>query len=95
VVLTDPVPAGASFVSATPSPSVGILTTPRGNGSTVTWNIGTLAGGQSVTLTLVVKVSARAGALLSNTATVSSSSPEDPTPGNDSALVTTTVKARR
>jgi uncharacterized repeat protein (TIGR01451 family) len=95
VVLTDPLPAGASFVSATRSANLGTLTTPRGNGSTVSWNIPTLTSGQSVTLTVVVKVSAKAGATLTNTASVSSSSPEpNPDPHPDSAATLTPVAAK-
>src|SRR5262249_31276993 len=78
VALTDPLPSGTSFVSASRSDNLGTITTPKGNGSTVTWNIGTLTSGQSVTLTLVVKVSAKAGTTISNTASVSSTSPTDP-----------------
>src|SRR5262249_9753903 len=86
VVLTDPLPAGASFPSATRSPGVGTLTSPKGNSGTVSWSVGTLGGGQSATLTLVVKVSAKAGSTLTNTASASSSSPEpNPDPHPDSA----------
>jgi uncharacterized repeat protein (TIGR01451 family) len=95
VVLTDPLPAGSSFASATRSSNIGTLTTPKGNSSTVSWNVGTLDGGQSVTLTLVVKVSAKAGATLTNTASVTSSSPPDPDPGNNKASMMTTVTAKR
>jgi uncharacterized repeat protein (TIGR01451 family) len=92
VVLTDPLPSGTSFASATAS--TGTLTTPRGNSSTVSWNVGTLNSGQSATLTVVVKVSAKAGATLTNAASVSSSSP-DSNPRNNSASVTTLVAAKR
>jgi uncharacterized repeat protein (TIGR01451 family) len=92
VVLTDTLPAGTSFVSATAT--AGTLTTPRGNGSTVSWSAATLASSPSVTLTLVVKVSARAGATLTNTASVSSSSPKDPNLANNSASVSTAVLPR-
>jgi uncharacterized repeat protein (TIGR01451 family) len=94
VVLTDPLPAGTSFVSASPSPNIGTLTTPKGNSSTVSWQVGTLASGQSVTLTLVVKASAKAGSTLTNTASISSSTP-DSNGGNNSATATTLVAARR
>jgi len=94
VALTDTLPAGTSFVSAARSSNAGTLTTPRGNSSTVSWSVGTLGSGQSVTLTLVVKVGARAGATITNTASVSSSSLLDPNAANNSASVSTSVGPR-
>jgi large repetitive protein len=94
-MLTNPLPAGTSFVSATRSDNVGTLTTPKGNGSTVSWSLPTLNSGQSVTLTVVVKASAKAGTTLSNTATVSNSSPVDPNTANNSSTVSTSVIAKR
>jgi uncharacterized repeat protein (TIGR01451 family) len=91
VVLTDPLPAGVSFVSASRSPNAGTLTTPQGSNLTVTWNVGTLASGQSATLTVVVKVIAKAGATINNIASASSSSTVDPNPGNNSATVSSLV----
>jgi uncharacterized repeat protein (TIGR01451 family) len=94
VVLTHLLPAGTSFVSATRSPSVGTLTTPKGNSSTVSWNVGPLASGPDVALTVVVKVNAKAGTILTNNASASSS-PKDPNLGNNSASMTTSVAPRR
>jgi hypothetical protein len=91
VVLTDPLPAGVSFVSASRSPNAGTLTTPQGSNLTVTWTVGTLASGQSATLTVAVKVIAKAGATINNIASVSSSSTVDPNPGNNSATVSSLV----
>jgi uncharacterized repeat protein (TIGR01451 family) len=91
VALADPLPAGASFASATAN--AGAVTTPKGNGGTVRWNVGTLASGQSATLTLVVKVGARAATALTNTASVSTSSVEINL-ANNSANVVTSVVAR-
>jgi uncharacterized repeat protein (TIGR01451 family) len=95
VALTDLLPAGTSFASATAT--AGTLTTPKkGSSGTVTWNMGTatLAQNGSVTLTLVVKVSAKAGATLTNTASVSSSSSNDPNLANNSITTMTSVVAR-
>jgi uncharacterized repeat protein (TIGR01451 family) len=95
VALTDLLPAGTSFASATAT--AGTLTTPKkGSSGTVTWNMGTatLAQNGSVTLTLVVKVSAKAGATLTNTASVSSSSSNDPNLANNSITTMTSVGAR-
>ena len=62
----------------------------------VTWNLGTatLGSGQSDTLTLAVKVNAKPGSTLTNTASASSSI-QDPNPLNNSATVVTSVVARR
>jgi uncharacterized repeat protein (TIGR01451 family) len=93
VALTDALPAGTSFVSA--AATAGTLTQPKRNSNTVAWNAPTLTSGQSVTLSVVVKVSARAGATLTNTASVSSSSPADANTSNNSATVSTLVVAKR
>jgi uncharacterized repeat protein (TIGR01451 family) len=93
VVVTSPLPAGTSFVSAP-----GAVLPKKSDGNVVTWNLGTLAPtppGQPLQLTLVVRASAKAGATISHTASVSSSSPQDPNPGNNSASVATLVAARR
>jgi uncharacterized repeat protein (TIGR01451 family) len=92
VLLTDPLPAGINFVNAIHT--VGTVSIPKGNTSLVTWSVGTLAQGQKATLTVTVKVNARAGTAITNTATVRSSSPRDPTPDNNSASVMTTVTAK-
>jgi uncharacterized repeat protein (TIGR01451 family) len=90
VVVTLPLPAGTAFVSA-PGSSTGS----KGKISTVTWNLGTLASSGSATLTLTVKVSAKAGATINGTASVSSSSPQDPNPANNSATAMTQVTSKR
>ena len=65
VTLTDGVPAGTSFVSATGGGTE--------SGGTVTWNLGTLASGASTSVTVTVAVAASRTAALSNTASVTSS----------------------
>jgi uncharacterized repeat protein (TIGR01451 family) len=95
VVLTDPLPGGVGFASAASSLAGSTLTTPKaGTAGTVTWNVGTLNSGQSATLTVVVKVNAKAGATINNIASVSSSSPPDPDPSNNGATVSTAVVAK-
>lgn len=79
--VTDVLPAGVAFVSASPSCS---------GTTTVTCSLGTVASGDTATVTITVSPAA-AGAL-SNTATVSSSI-TDPVPANNSATATTTVNA--
>ena len=82
VTVSDPLPAGTSFVSAD---NGGTLAA-----GTVTWAIGTLASGASVTRTLVVHVNPSLTAALSNTASVSTST-TDTNAGNNSASQGTTV----
>ena len=68
VVVSDVVPAGTSFVSATGGGTYNAIT------STVTWNLGTVAQSDAAdVLTLVVKVDAGRTTGLSNTASVASS----------------------
>ena len=79
--VTDSLPAGLAFVSA--SPSQGTYTAGTG-----TWDVGVLAVGASATLNITATV---AGTLPStNTATRTASSPADPNAPNDSASVTVT-----
>ena len=79
--VTDTLPAGVTFVSATPSQGSCSGTT------TVTCNLGTLASSASATIALVVDVTASEGAVIVNTATADSDE-TDPTPASDSATVT-------
>jgi uncharacterized repeat protein (TIGR01451 family) len=88
ITLTDPLPAGTSFVSA--SANAGSVTAPSRKTSTVSWNVPSLGNGQIATLTVVAKVSAKAGATLTNTATATSTCP----PAQVSGFATTTVAAR-
>ena len=85
VVATDVLPAGVAFVSSTPTQG-------SCNGtSTVTCNLGTLANGASATISLQVTLPSTPGPV-SNTATVSSNTP-DPTPANNSSTSTITTVA--
>jgi uncharacterized repeat protein (TIGR01451 family) len=82
VTVTDPLPAGVTFVSSA---------TTAGSCSgtaTVTCALGSLASGADATVTIVVRPTV-AGPL-SNTASVSTTS-ADPSPANDDATATTTV----
>jgi uncharacterized repeat protein (TIGR01451 family) len=82
VTLSDPLPAGTSFVSAD---NGGVE-----SGGTVTWTVGSVANGASSTVHVTVHVDAGTIADLSNTATVTASTP-DPDLSNDSAVQGTTV----
>ena len=82
-VLTDPLPAGLTFVSA--SSSVG---TASNSGGVITANLGDLAPGASATITVVATPSAASS--LTNTAMVSTSA-GDVNLSNNTASATTTV----
>jgi uncharacterized repeat protein (TIGR01451 family) len=81
VVVTDLLPAGLTFVSA--SPSQGSYTAGTG-----LWNLGALAFGATATLQITVTVTGSTA--VTNTATRTSTTPADPNPANDSASSTVT-----
>ena len=82
VMVNDPLPAGETLVSATPS---------QGTCSgTVTCNVGSISNGGSATIAIVANVRAPCGATLDNTATVSGQQP-DPNPSNNSSLTSALV----
>ena len=86
VVVTDVLPAGTTFVSATPSQGTCAGTT------TITCTIGTLAGGASATIALVVTLPSTAGPV-SNTATVAMTN-ADPNPANNASTVVILATSR-
>jgi len=83
VTVTDVLPAGVTFQSATPTQGSCSGTT------TVTCNLGTLLNGGSASIALVVSVVTPSGPV-SNTATVASSE-TDPNPGNSTSTAIVTV----
>lgn len=87
VTITDVLPAGLTYVSAT-SPDASC----NNSGQTVTCSAGpTVSNGQTVDITLNVTVDADVtAATIDNTASVSSATP-DPTPGNNSDTDTVTL----
>ncbi|MGZ4148053.1 MAG: DUF11 domain-containing protein [Actinomycetota bacterium] len=89
VTVTDPLPAGVSFVGATPA--AGSCAESAG---TMTCDLGTLASGGSTSIDLQVRANPLVGndpLVLSNEASVTSDRP-DPTPDDDiSTVVRTTV----
>ncbi|GGM48730.1 hypothetical protein GCM10008956_26130 [Deinococcus arenae] len=93
VTATDDLPTSVTYVSSTPAATV--------SGQTLTWALGTLAGGASQTLTVVVKVpseatlgSTAAARTLTNTASVSTTT-SDTVPGNNtSSAVTQMIGAK-
>ena len=81
VAVTDQLPAGLTFVSATPSQGTYVS-------GTGLWTIGTIAVGTSKTLSIVATV-ANAGAKI-NAATISATDNFDSNPANNSSNVTVT-----
>ncbi|MCS5491194.1 DUF7507 domain-containing protein, partial [Algoriphagus limi] len=85
VSVSDVLPAGLSLISATPS---------TGTWSAPTWTIGTLGAGESTSLILVASVdpSVSHNSTITNTAAVTSSTP-DPNTSNNTSTDDTTVNA--
>lgn len=79
VTVSDPLPAGVSFVSCTSSCTH--------SGSTVTWNLGSLAAGSSEVVSVVVKVTATSGSL-PNTAHITSSNGGSGNPSTPGPTIT-------
>jgi len=86
VSMSDMLPGGATFVSATLAPSGPCLFA----NATVTCTIGVMTSGATATATVIVTPTA--SGTLSNTATVTSNVP-DHVPGNESATTSTLVNA--
>ncbi|MBX0330267.1 DUF11 domain-containing protein, partial [Oscillochloris sp. ZM17-4] len=89
VQLRDTLPAGLSYVSASPAPS-------SVSGQVLTWNLGSLIAGQVGAITLTVRAPASIGAATSqpvtNTASITTTSPNDPTGNNSSSSSGTLVR---
>lgn len=82
VTVTDTLPSGETFVSASPDCSA--------SGSTVTCTIASLASGGSATETITASVATGTAGPLVNTASVTADEP-DPDTSNNSATASTTV----
>src|SRR6185436_7806028 len=82
VVVTDILPAGVNFVSATPVQSSGP--------NPLVWNLGLLNAGASTTLTVAVTVNSGTSGVITNTASVGSPTP-DPDPSDNTDGEPTTV----
>jgi uncharacterized repeat protein (TIGR01451 family) len=70
VTVTDLLPLGTTFVSATGSGTY--------NSGTGVWSVGTITAGQTLNLTITATVTASAGTTITNSAEVSASSNADP-----------------
>jgi uncharacterized repeat protein (TIGR01451 family) len=90
VTLTDVLPTGTTLVSFAAPAGWTVTTPPAGGSGTVTASNASLAGVTVSGFTLVVgvQVGTPIGAVIANTASVASSTP-DPDPGNNSATSTT------
>jgi large repetitive protein len=90
VALTDVLPAGMTFASATESSGAAFaISNPAvGSGGTITASIPTLSAGSSATFAMSFNASEEG--IFANVATATSTTP-DPTPANNSASATTTV----
>jgi uncharacterized repeat protein (TIGR01451 family)/uncharacterized delta-60 repeat protein len=85
VEVSDPLPAGTTFVSATPS--LGIVTNLVG---ALSWKVGFLAKDATASLTLVLQVTNSSGAI-TNSATVTTATPDPNSEDNTASVVTTIV----
>jgi uncharacterized repeat protein (TIGR01451 family) len=97
VVVIDPLPAGTRFVTATASQGTCTLPSPGATGAAgarLTCNLGGLGPGAGATVWLVVRVTARGGAALANTASVTAGT-ADPAGANNLARLATNVGRAR
>jgi len=87
VMVTDTLPAGVTFVSATPTAGSCSL-----SAGVITCSLGAIAAGASVNITVVdmVNTSTAAGTKITSTFTASSST-SDPNPANNSVMLSTFV----
>jgi uncharacterized repeat protein (TIGR01451 family) len=85
VVISDEIPTGTSFVSATGDYS---LVSGGTTGNKLVVNAGTLNSGDSVSTTLVVKVNAASGSRINNSALASTSTFDSVTRNNTVTLST-------
>jgi uncharacterized repeat protein (TIGR01451 family) len=93
LVMNDPLPADTTFVSA--GSSHGSMTTPpAGSVGTVTCDAARLANGDTLTVTLVVNVTARGKTTITNEASAGTDCP-DPNSSNDRAAVQTRIFGSR
>jgi uncharacterized repeat protein (TIGR01451 family) len=94
VSITDALPAGTTFVSATAPAGWTAMTPAVGGTGNVVFTKSTAASGELASFTIVVNVNASAadGSIITNSA-VAASDATDPTPGNNTGTTTTTVSA--
>jgi uncharacterized repeat protein (TIGR01451 family) len=89
VILSDQLPASVTLVGTTVTQGYVV---PTLGGGTVRVNLQTIPAGSAATVTIVVTTGADSVGTITDTASVSSVEP-DPNPGDESAMVATTVQA--
>jgi uncharacterized repeat protein (TIGR01451 family) len=89
IAVSDALPAGTVFASATTTQGSCLTPAPNATG-VMTCDLGNLASGSKASIKLVVNVIATGKNTVTNTASVSSASP-DPNPANNSATLSTNV----
>jgi uncharacterized repeat protein (TIGR01451 family) len=87
VTVSDTMPAGVTFVSATPSQGDGTF-----SNDVLTMNVGNLADGATATITVLVDVGTSTRGTIINTATITGNEP-DPNLANNTSTVQTPVIA--
>jgi uncharacterized repeat protein (TIGR01451 family) len=92
LVMTDALPAGTTFESATVPAGWNCMFLRKGRGGTVSCTVASLAANASDPASLVIRLagSAKKAGSISNTATVTSDT-HDPDPANNSATAITTI----
>jgi uncharacterized repeat protein (TIGR01451 family) len=92
IALTAAAPVGTGFAGITAPNGVSCVGPAKGDAGAVSCSISSMASGGALTVKLAVTALSRA--VISNTATVTSTS-VDPVKGNDSATATTTIVGRK
>jgi len=87
VTVTDQLPKNAGYGSATTTKGSCVL---KPSKNIVSCDIGSVASGSAVTITIVVKPTSKG--TITNTASVTAASPPDPNTANNTATATTTVQ---
>ncbi len=87
VTVTDTLPAGFTFVSATPSN----ICSPAGQPVVVTCNVGSLANGSNAIITIQASIPTTASGTATDTAVVSVPNNQDLNLGNNTATVVTNI----
>jgi uncharacterized repeat protein (TIGR01451 family) len=92
LVVSDTIPSGTTFVSASAPPGTAVSAPPVGGTGTVTITAPTFFAGFPEVANITVKVppGTALGTVISNTATINSST-TDPSPSNNSSSVSTTI----
>jgi uncharacterized repeat protein (TIGR01451 family) len=90
VVVTDPVPSGTVFTSATANR--GSVSLVGGNTGTVMWSVGNMLTSDTASAQLKVTVVVKGKTLITNTATVTSDTPDSNTVNNTSTVTTSTKR---